>query len=110
MHETPPDTINALVLAGDFGFNNVEGPFSVEKTGTNWAVRIPTDQDDYAAPNCVALTALEDAADKAAVLIADGVAVGGGLVTDVMQLDGSERGPHLCVTVDQYARGDPMSD
>lgn len=94
------DSINELVIAGEFGFLNVEGPFSVEKEGTLWTVMIPTDGDS--APNPLSQNSLRDSGGKAAVLIADGTTVGGGIVKLADEPEGEGE---LHVVVDQYAKG-----
>lgn len=98
-----PGSINQLVLAGEFGFMAVDGPFTVEKDGTVWNVAIPTDEDDHGTPNPFTLKSLRQSEGKAAVLIADAEAVGGGVVTDAGELEDSDK---LYVSVDQYAHGD----
>jgi hypothetical protein len=96
------DSINELVFAGDFGFHRVDGPFAVEKEGTLWTIVVPTDEDDNGTPDRVTLKSLRDSEEKAAVLIADAKAVGGGLVDTVFEPDGEGE---LHIVVDQYARG-----
>ncbi|ELZ05307.1 hypothetical protein [Natrialba aegyptia] len=96
------ESINEFVLAGDFGFLRVDGPFSVEKEGALWTIKVPTAEDDYATPNRFTLSSLRDSDDKPAVLIADGQAVGGGLVDMAIEPDGEGE---LHIVVDQYARG-----
>lgn len=97
-----PGSINQLVLSGEFGFLAVDGPFTVEKDGTVWNVAIPTGEGDHGAPNPFTLKSLRDSQGKSAVLIADGEAVGGGVVTDARELEDKEK---LYVWVDQYAMG-----
>lgn len=97
-----PDSVNEFVLAGEFGFLNVEGPFTAEKEGTLWTVAIPTEDDDHGTPNRFTLDSLRDGEGKAAVLIADGTAVGGGVVDTVAEPEGEGE---LHVVVDQYAMG-----
>lgn len=101
--EETVDSINQLVLAGEFGFLAVDGPFTAEKDGKIWGVVVPTDQDDHAAPNRFTVEALRDGDEKAAVLIADGQAVGGGLVEDVVEPEGHDE---MHVVVNQYAMGE----
>lgn len=91
-----PDSINEFVVAGDFGFQRVPGPFEVVKDGTIWGIVVPMD----AHPTVQHLDGQEG---EAAVLIADGEAVGGGILTDVVE---EEDHDELHVLVDQYARGD----
>lgn len=90
------DSINEFVVAGEFGFQRVPGPFEVEKDGTVWGVVVPKD----AHPT---VRHLDDQEGEAAVLIADAEAVGGGILTDVVE---DEDHDELHVLVDQYARGD----
>ena len=101
--EAVPKSINQLVLSGEFGFLAVDGPFTVEKDGTVWNIAIPTDEEDHATPNPFSLKSLRQSDGKAATLIADCEAVGGGLVTDARDLEDSDK---LYVFVDQYAMGD----
>ena len=98
------ESINEFVLVGEFGFHRVEGPFSVEKEGTLWTVTIPTDEEAENAPQPSTVNSLLDCADTAAVLIADGQAVGGGIVdfTNDLPSDGE-----IHIIVDQYAMGTP---
>lgn len=91
-----PDSINEFTVAGDFGFNRVDGPFQVEKAGTNWTVVIP---DDHGA----SVRLLDDLVGEAAVLVADCEAIGGGILTDVYSPDGE---PGRRAIIDQYALGD----
>lgn len=86
------DSINELTIVGEFGFQQVPGPFDVEKDGTVWGVVVPTD----AHPTVAALPNNEG---EAAVLIADGKTVGGGIVTDVVDVPEHDE---LHVLVDQY--------
>lgn len=88
------DTINELVIAGEFGYKRVEGPWSVEKEGTKWTIVIPYDRMER--------TPGSHDEGKTAVLIADGKAVGGGLVDTVF--DPQDEG-ETHVVVDQYAMG-----
>lgn len=97
VHEQVPDSINAFVVVGDFGFNDVDGPFAVEKDGTKWTIRVPTDGDVHTA-------LLENNEGDGAVLLADADVVGGGLVDVVHEPEGEGE---LHVVVDQYARGGP---
>jgi len=92
-----PDSINEFALAGDFGFMRVEGPFEVDKSGTNWTIFLPENPD-----NRVVRTLDEDDEGLAGVLVADCEVVGGGIVTNVWNPEG-EDGRRL--TIDQYARG-----
>lgn len=94
--ETPPDSINEFVIAGNFGFKRVEGPWNVEKEGTKWTIIVPYEEMQ------TALGGHDEG--KAAVLIADGQAVGGGIMDLVF--DPKDEGEQHIV-VDQYARGDP---
>jgi len=98
------DTINEFVIAGDFGFQRVEGPFSCEKEGTLWTVSVPTDGDDYAAPLTVTLNSIKRKEGESAVIIADGKAVGGGVVELTHKPEGEEK---LNVVINQYAMGEP---
>jgi len=89
------DSINEFVVVGDFGFNRVQGPWRVEKAGTKWTIILPYEELDRE---------LSDTDEgRGAVLIADGKAVGGGLVDLVYDPEG-EGEQH--VVIDQYARGD----
>lgn len=97
------ESVNEFVFAGEFGFLNVEGPFSVEKEGTLWTIAVPTADGDHGTPNRFTLDSLRDGEGKAAVLIADGGAVGGGVVDTVFEPEGEGE---LHVVVDQYAQGD----
>lgn len=90
------DSVNELVVAGEFGFQRVPGPFEVVKDGAVWGVVVPED----AHPT---VSALPDAEGEAAVLIADAKAVGGGIVTDIVEQPDHDE---LHVLVDQYAMGD----
>ena len=89
------DSINEFVIVGDFGFRRVEGPWRVEKEGAKWTIIIPYEDMDRP------LNQKEEG--RGAVLIADGKAVGGGLVDVVF--DPQDEGEQH-VVVDQYARGD----
>lgn len=93
--ENPPDSINELVVAGEFGFKRIPGPLTVNKTGTMWWIEVPRDAH-------VTVRTLPGDEGEAAVLIADCEAVGGGIVDEVLEHD-----DHVEVVVDQYARGDP---
>ena len=90
------DSINEFVIVGDFGFKRVEGPWQVEKEGTKWTIILPYEEMDRA------LSQKDEG--QGAVLIADGKAVGGGLVDVVFDPEG-EGEQH--VVVDQCARGGP---
>lgn len=98
------DTINEFAIAGDYGFQRVEGPFSVEKGGTCWTITVPTNEDDDRAPNPVILNSIKSKEGEAAVIIADGTAVGGGIVDLITEPEGEGE---LHVIIDQYAMGDP---
>jgi len=100
------DTINEFVIAGKFGFQRVEGPFSCEKDGTLWTVSVPTNEDDYAAPNRVSLNSIKRKEDESVVIIADGKAVGGGIVELTHEPEGEEK---LNVVINQYAMGNPQT-
>lgn len=89
-------TINEFVVAGEFGFQRVPGPFEVVKDGTIWGIVVPED----AHPT---VQHLDDQEGEAAVIIADGKAVGGGILTDVVEEDDHDE---LHVLVDQYPRGE----
>lgn len=88
------DSINEFVIVGDFGFRRAEGPWSVEKEGTKWTIIVP--YEDMRVP----LNHSHEGCG--AVLIADGKAVGGGLVDVVFdpQHEGEQH-----IVVDQYAKG-----
>lgn len=88
------DSINELVVVGDFGFNRLAGPWDVEKEGTKWTVIIPYGEMSHALGH--------SDEGNGAVLIADGTAVGGGLIDTVF--DPKDEGEQH-VVVDQYARG-----
>lgn len=96
--ETPtePDSINEFVVAGEFGFKRVPGPFEVVKDGTVWGIVVPLD----AHPT---VRTLSDDEGEAAVLFADAQAVGGGIVADVVEEESCDE---LHVLVDQHAIGD----
>jgi len=98
-----PDSINEFAIVSESGFKRTEGPFSVEKEGTLWTVRIPTDPQDPAYPGDISYRVLggQDEGDGAA-LVADGEIVGGGIVKVVDEPEGEGE---LHVVVDQYARG-----
>lgn len=91
-----PDSINEFVIAGEFGFQRVPGPFEVVKDGTVWGIVVPDD----AHPTVRTLPGQEG---EAAVLFADAQAVGGGIVTDVVEKPDHDE---LHVLVDQYAMDD----
>lgn len=91
-----PDSINEFVVAGEFGFQRVPGPFEVVKDGTVWGIVVPND----AHPT---VSGLPEQEGEAAVLMADAEPVGGGIVTDVVEKDDHDE---LHVLVDQYAIGD----
>lgn len=88
------DSINELVIVGDFGFKQIKGPWEVEKEGTKWTVIIPNNDNS--------LSLSHDNEGCGAVLIADGEVIGGGIV-DVVFKPEEEGEKH--VVVDQYARG-----
>lgn len=94
-----PDTINSLVITGDFGFNWLEGPFEVEKDGTKWTVVVPIDE-----LGATPTSALENSVGDGCVLLAGCEPVGGGLIDLVDEPGGLDE---LHVVVDQYARGEP---
>jgi hypothetical protein len=89
--EDPPDCINELVIVGEMGFLRLLGPWTVEKEGTKWTVILPVGKSIRGSNE-----------GKAAVLIADCQAVGGGIIDVVHEPDGEEN-PY--VVVDQYAKG-----
>lgn len=89
------DTINEFTIAGEFGFQRVPGPFEVEKDGTIWGIVVPED----AHPTVSTLHGQEG---EAAVVVADGRVVGGGIVTDVVEI---EEHDELHILVDQYPGG-----
>lgn len=91
-----PDSINEFTIAGEFGFQRVSGPFEVVKEDTVWGIVVPKD----AHPTVSTLGSQEG---EAAVLIADGEAVGGGVVTDIVEIEDHDE---LHVVVDQYVMGD----
>lgn len=95
--ERTPDSINQLVIVGEFGYLDVGGPWEVEKSGTNWAVIIPYEdiESDTPAPS-------SHHEGCGAVLIADFEVVGGGVVDTVY--DPEDEG-ETHVIVDQYAMG-----
>ena len=93
-----PDTINEFAVVGEFGFKRIDGPFSVEKAGTNWTVIIPGERDDPP------IQTLDSDEGHAAVLVADCEVVGGGILTDAWRPEGEDE---LHVIIDQYAMGDP---
>lgn len=99
------DTINEFVIAGEFGFQRVAGPFSCEKEGTLWTVSVPTDEDDYAAPNTITLNSIKRQEGESAVIIADGKAVGGGVVELTHEPEGEGK---LHVVINQYAMANPQ--
>lgn len=90
------DSINELVVAGDFGFQRVPGPFEVVQDGTVWGIVVSEDAH-------ATVRTLPDQEGEVAVLIADAQAVGGGIVTDVVEVSDHDE---YHVLVDQYARGD----
>ena len=90
------DSINEFTIAGTFGFQRVPGPFDVSKNGTVWGIVVPEDTHPT-------VQSLFEQKGEAAVLVADGVTVGGGVVTDVV--DVPDHG-ELHVLVDQYAMGE----
>lgn len=100
MSESPivqtPDSINEFTITGDFGFQRVLGPFDVVKDGTIWGIHVPKDTH----PTVRALPSREG---EAAVLVADGEVIGGGIVSDVVEVPDHDE---LHVLVDQYAMGD----
>lgn len=96
------ESINEFALAGEFGFLRVEGPFACEKEGTLWTISIPTGGDDHGRPNDFTLRSLRDSEGKAGIIIADGKAVGGGLVDTTHEPEGEGV---LHVVIDQYAQG-----
>lgn len=87
--ETTPDSINKLVFVGEFGFQRLDGPFSVSKDGTLWHVHVPTSHDSHI-----------DARERGtgAVLIADCEIVGGGVLESIEEIEGDRY-----VNIDQYA-------
>lgn len=88
------DSINELVVVGAFGFKRFKGPWEVEKEDTKWTVVFPHKS----------INQTPDSHNEgfAAVLIADGKAVGGGQLDTVFTPQG-ENETH--VVVDQYAMG-----
>ncbi len=100
-----PSSINQLVQAGEYGFAAVDGPFLVGKDGTKWSIQVPLDDDDALNPDRAAMMTLNGMSEgEAAVLIADGEAVGGGLIESIYEPEGEET---MFIVVDQYAAGDP---
>jgi len=100
-----PSSINQLVQAGEYGFAAVDGPFLVDKDGTKWSIQVPLDDDDALNPDRAAMMTLNGMSEgEAAVLIADGEAVGGGLIESIYEPEGEET---MFIVVDQYAAGDP---
>jgi hypothetical protein len=89
------DTINEFTVTGRFGFQRVTGPFEVEKRGTVWGIVVPTD----AHPT---VSTLSEHDGVAAVLLADGKSIGGGIVPDVVAVEDQDE---LHVLVDQYGIG-----
>lgn len=95
--QTPEySSINEFVVVGEFGFQRVPGPFEVVKDGTVWGIVVPMD----AHPT---VRHLDDQEGEAAVIIADGQAVGGGILTGIVE---EEDHDELHVLVDQYAMGE----
>lgn len=93
--EQPADSINEFVAVGEFGFLRMRGPWSVEKEGTKWTIIVPHDDSrGRMGP---------ENEGQGAVLIADGHAVGGGIIDVVDSPDGEGE---LHIVVDQYARGE----
>lgn len=90
------DSINEFAVTGEFGFLRVEGPFEVAKDGTVWGITVENRCEDHA-------TLLPDFEGDAAVLIADGQSIGGGIITDIYDFENSNE---LHVLVDQYAMDD----
>lgn len=101
--QTTPTAINGFAVVGSFGFNHVEGPFSVEKEGTKWTVVIPLNEADRSSVPKWTVSALRGNENDGAVLLADGEPVGGGLVDTVAEPEGENE---MHVVVDQYARGE----
>lgn len=89
------DSVNEFTIVGEFGFQRVPGPFEVEKDGTIWGIVVPKD----AHPTVSTLSGQEG---EGAVLVADGRVVGGGIVTDVVEI---EEHDELHVLVNQYPGG-----
>jgi len=92
--QTQYDTVNELVIVGEFGFKRYEGPWEVSHGGTMHTVILPSDEMNHAPGS--------HDEGNGAVLIADGQAVHGGLVDTVFDPEG-EGETH--VVVDQYAMG-----
>lgn len=88
------DSINEFVVVSEYGFRRAEGPWSVEKDGTKWTIIVPYDEMQ------VAFSHSDEG--RGAVLIADGKAIGGGIVDAVF--DPQDEGEQH-VVVDQYAKG-----
>lgn len=89
------DSINELTIVGEFGFQRVPGPFEVVKDGTIWGIVVPEDTHQT-------VSTLSSQEGEAATLVADGETIGGGIVTDVVEVDDHDE---LHVLVDQYAMG-----
>jgi len=101
---SPPESINQLVTAGAHGFAAVDGPFLVEKEGTKWTITVPLDENDALAPSDAEMLTLKRLQKgESAVLIADGEAVGGGVIELTYEPDG-EGERHI--VVEQNAAGD----
>jgi hypothetical protein len=97
------DTINEFVVVGEFGFDRVEGPFSVEKEGTNWEILIPLNENDRSSIPDHQQSGLRSHEGERAVLLADTEPIGGGVIELVDEPEGEEM---MVVLVDQYAMGD----
>jgi len=88
-------SINEFAVIGEFGFQRVEGPFEVVKDGTVWGINVPKDTH----PTVSTLPGQED---EAAVIVADGEIVGGGILTDVVE---ETEHDEYHVLIDQYVMG-----
>lgn len=82
------DSINEFTISGEFGFLRVEGPFTASMEAGKWTITIPDDFDDGAGG--LIIQSLNDKEGEAAVLFADCVAIGGGVVEVVDQPDGED--------------------
>lgn len=102
MDEKQYDYINEFVIVGDFGFNRIPGVREVEKSGTKWTVVFHQKPNELTDGSKDRVPGNHDEG-YAAVLIADGKAVGGGIVETVTEPEGEDE---THVIVDQYAIGD----
>lgn len=90
-----PDSINEFTIAGEFGYQRLEGPFEVVKDGTIWGIVVPEDHHPT-------VSTLDSQVGESAVLIADGVTVGGGVVDTVKHVEAHDE---VHVLIDQYPMG-----